>query len=910
MLVCRRSMLQVCLEVVTNLTSIFCMIMLCLIVSMVYMSEQAAEDASHVEIRNKTIYVNGEEYFVRGVNYNPIPKGEDGNEYPYGEYFGASFSSTLFSSKTTTTMYTTDTIWEGFAKKFYTHDSYHESHLRELSKTFNTIRAYHWSRNVPHKEFLDVCKKYGLMVIVTFATDSFLYPDLTDDKITSQVIDNFRHMLRVNKGHPTILMWAISNEPNAVDHESSFSDNLASFFQFLERLKRVRDDEEEFGGYHPHPLLVPMADTSSFPAEVKAYDYAEHDVWGVQPYRGSTFGNLFQSYVSRKPLLVSEYGMDSYQDIISNPSTVDGLHVDSKNLQAGMDYQAETVLKLAREIEAENARQVGNYWLAATFLRGDTPDTGGGYAFLTYHPFTRYLSYDVLHRTFTDGSIRLLIPEILNVSSRRRSSQGTIELSTIVSPSSNTTSPIARCQEAQGLSFCSQWNGRPIGTCYDLPDIDALAQQLADAFGGADCARDWACTALTTCYFSANPLHWCAHAAKDVCEAAFDSCDLSHIPVPDFPSALAPAAEAAAEVDWVDADTPASARTKVINGEELTLVFSDEFEDETRSFGPGQDAKWEVSDVCPSDREDGGCYRPDSFYLKGGKAVFKYERNMTYDPNNTARGFRSAMLQGWNKFCFSGGYLEVSVKQPGTQLHSGVRSRARVVGNLRRAGYTRSVQYVWPGTYDHCDSVSRDGQTSWGNSQLGPQPYGACDDYSAAYDFVPHVGRGAPVVDLFELVIPSSPAERGAHVRTALRLGPKIPPNTTHGGGLTGDCARAGDNCTGIYWSSGNGHSTGLDPWCMEPDPTQDPDVLGSGTYDCIAALSTLYSTHFESLHRFGTYLEPREWVSWHLDDVPLFNVTGAALGNKTNPFNAAQSVGSRQVLGGMYRAGGQAEAT
>ena len=108
--------------------------------------------ASKVEIRNRTLYVNDAEYFIRGVNYNPIPKGEDGREAPYGEYFGAPYSSQVFSSSTAMWMYTQNTIWEGITNKFKVGDSYHEANLRELSKTFNTIRVYHWSREVttPH----------------------------------------------------------------------------------------------------------------------------------------------------------------------------------------------------------------------------------------------------------------------------------------------------------------------------------------------------------------------------------------------------------------------------------------------------------------------------------------------------------------------------------------------------------------------------------------------------------------------------------------------------------------------------------------------------------------------------------------------------------------------------------------
>ena len=70
--------------------------------------------------------------------------------------------------------------------------------------------------------------------------------------------------------------------------------------------------------------MIPLADYE-FETIVVDYDVSYHDVWGIQPYRGETFGNLFSSYVSDKPLIVSEYGMDAYNDVILNPAHESGL---------------------------------------------------------------------------------------------------------------------------------------------------------------------------------------------------------------------------------------------------------------------------------------------------------------------------------------------------------------------------------------------------------------------------------------------------------------------------------------------------------------------------------------------------------------------------------------------------------
>ena len=106
--------------------------------------------------------------------------------------------------------------------------------------------------------------------------------------------------------------------------------------------------------YHPHPILVPMADRS-FADDVRKYNTAAHDVWGVQPYRGATFGDLFRTYISEKPLLVTEYGMDAYNDVILNDAMRDGLHVDPVNARDGMAYQAEALPRLAIEVRPRPA---------------------------------------------------------------------------------------------------------------------------------------------------------------------------------------------------------------------------------------------------------------------------------------------------------------------------------------------------------------------------------------------------------------------------------------------------------------------------------------------------------------------------------------------------------------------------
>jgi len=47
--------------------------------------------------------------------------------------------------------------------------------------------------------------------------------DLTNQQTVSQVLTDFRRMVREVKGHPAVLMWAIGNEPNNAQTASSYA---------------------------------------------------------------------------------------------------------------------------------------------------------------------------------------------------------------------------------------------------------------------------------------------------------------------------------------------------------------------------------------------------------------------------------------------------------------------------------------------------------------------------------------------------------------------------------------------------------------------------------------------------------------------------------------------------------------
>ena len=111
---------------------------------------------------------------------------------------------------------------------------------------------------------------------------------------------------RVNavKDHPAILMWVLGNEWNY--------NGLYVDLPHAEALARLNDAAALVRAADPeHPIAsiygeLPTAATIDAMPDV--------DVWGINAYRGISFGNLFADFaaLSEKPMFLGEYGADAY----------------------------------------------------------------------------------------------------------------------------------------------------------------------------------------------------------------------------------------------------------------------------------------------------------------------------------------------------------------------------------------------------------------------------------------------------------------------------------------------------------------------------------------------------------------------------------------------------------------------
>ncbi|KAG2015457.1 beta-glucan synthesis-associated protein, variant 3 [Coprinopsis cinerea AmutBmut pab1-1] len=221
----------------------------------------------------------------------------------------------------------------------------------------------------------------------------------------------------------------------------------------------------------------------------------------------------------------------------------------------------------------------------------------------------------------------------------------------------------------------------------------------------------------------------------------------------------------------IDSDTPRSAyvlRSWDNPSQEMQLVFSDEFNTDNRSFYPGDDPYWEAVDLHYWATGNLEWYDPAAVTTQDGSLVITLDQKHTHGMD-----YQGGLISSWNKFCFTGGYIETSVMLPGANNILGLWPAIWTMGNLGRAGYGASLEGVWPYSYDSCDVGTAPNQT------INGQPIAATQNGNAAngaLSFLPgqrlsrctcrgenhpgprhpdgsFVGRAAPEIDIFEAQI-------------------------------------------------------------------------------------------------------------------------------------------------------------
>jgi len=344
---------------------------------------------------------------------------------------------------------------------------------------------------------------------------------------------------------------------------------------------------------------------------------------------------------------------------------------------------------------------------------------------------------------------------------------------------------------------------------------------------------------------------------------------------------------------WVDADTPSkyyniSALTKGDN-RNFQLVFSDEFEVENRTFDDGHDPKWTALNKNDYTNDALHYYSSDNVRTSNGvlnittdfrENTFKAFDEDTKKPVAETKHIQTAMVQGWNKFCFTGGIVEFRAKLPGEPQIGGLWPALWLLGNLARATYVGSSDYMWPWSFNKCDPKTR---TS--------QEIDACSKVHH-YGLESMVGRGAPEIDVLEAMggekgpLPNTPIER-PYFSTSLQISPGIRNNRP----VLGEQPKKGHWYEGMEYGQKN--QSALNPFFYGVALIHKPK---SYTYqsDALSSNMQIKKNFFEEHHTYRLEWEPSDldgnggYLKWFADGDLIYgigssvlNITGAQIPNE-----------------------------
>lgn len=167
------------------------------------------------------------------------------------------------------------------------------------------------------------------------------------------------------------------------------------------------------------------------------------------------------------------------------------------------------------------------------------------------------------------------------------------------------------------------------------------------------------------------------------------------------------------------------------DGRTYELVFSDEFNVDGRLFKDGQDPRWTAIHKDDYTNFALHYYNSDLARTSNGKLnISTIIEDVSFGidvlpgsnlPKHKTKNYQSGMIQGWNKFCFTGGIIEMSAQLPGKwnigiyliychqptnqslkSVSGGLWPAMWLLGNLARATYVGSSNNVWPWSYDTC----------------------------------------------------------------------------------------------------------------------------------------------------------------------------------------------------------------
>ena len=209
-----------------------------------------------VEVSGRQLIVDNTPYFMKGVCYHPVLRGETERNF-----------STI------------------------------DQDLELLSEAgINTIRVY---APIDDMEVLDKIDAAGLKLIVSFGYNQNGVYDILSG--------TFLDYIMKYKDHNSILIWELGNEYNY--HPEWFGGDIQNWYNALSQATdQIHDIDPN------HPVATAHGD---MPDKQALASNPNIDIWGLNVYRWDQPQSVFKEWqtVSDKPVYLSEAGADSYMKI-------------------------------------------------------------------------------------------------------------------------------------------------------------------------------------------------------------------------------------------------------------------------------------------------------------------------------------------------------------------------------------------------------------------------------------------------------------------------------------------------------------------------------------------------------------------------------------------------------------------
>jgi len=261
---------------------------------------------SVVKVEGYHLLVDGEPFVIKGVCYSPIPPGE-GVGYNW---------------------------WEN--PSIYQYDF---QMIREMGA--NTIRTYDSTKAT--EAALDAAYQNDLRVIMGYWVDHGA--DFSNQTLRQSITNQFLEMVQKWKDHPAVLMWAFGNEVGM---------NTAHKQHWYQLVSETTQAAHEIDPNHPVIVVEGDRLEDLGNPELGSDDASLPDLdgWGINSYRGISFGSLFSQYELRteKPLILTEWGCDA---------------LDVRTMSEDQEMQASYVGNMWNEIE-EHLWSAGGRCLGGT----------------------------------------------------------------------------------------------------------------------------------------------------------------------------------------------------------------------------------------------------------------------------------------------------------------------------------------------------------------------------------------------------------------------------------------------------------------------------------------------------------------------------------------------------------------